>query len=589
MRIERIGKPIIKELPYFVFSLALLGVGEVIWKLWNIYHGIPMSGQITPQSLWGSLLIWITAGYFATLLIDKTKAWVKVLLYAILLVMWAIQNFLRMEYGSPISPTYLSLLFETNPDEAQGFFQMIVHLPNFVYTVKKLLLGIILILISELVYGKLFKIIPIPNWCYAAIAILLIPIIAAGLYSSRRYIQLLAVDSVDNDIQLQLPRDPFSCTYNAFIALNRSAENTRRFIQISTTDLEANLQSEADDSLNIVLIIGESYNKYHAQVYGYTKETTPFMSQEFQAGRLFPFYDVCAPSNMTSVVIKNALSTNCMGYGEKWYDYPYVMTLFHKAGYDIYFWDNQKQDLPQGSVEFSLHSILYNPSISAQSYTRTNEKAYHYDLDLVNSFVETVDTIPSSHNLFVFHLMGQHFSARERYPDIPENRIFSASDYSNRYEFYDETIKGRIAEYDNATVYNDNVIKEIVDRFEDRNTIVIYFSDHAEEVYDYRNHISRDQGGITPEKLKYQYEIPFVIWFSDQYMSRHPEIVDKTISAQYKPFNTDNLPHLLLSLGEIDSKYYIDRLNVIEPAYECPPRVLFESSETYDEIISPKE
>ena len=137
MRIERIGKPIIKELPYFVFSLALLGVGEVIWKLWNIYHGIPMSGQITPQSLWGSLLIWITAGYFATLLIDKTKAWVKVLLYAILLVMWAIQNFLRMEYGSPISPTYLSLLFETNPDEAQGFFQMIVHLPNFVYTVKK--------------------------------------------------------------------------------------------------------------------------------------------------------------------------------------------------------------------------------------------------------------------------------------------------------------------------------------------------------------------------------------------------------------------------------------------------------------------
>ncbi len=584
--LKKISHPVLKELPFFAFFLFLMGIGEVAWKLWYMYHDIPLSGQITLRSLWGAVFIWLAADYFATLIIYKTKPWVKFVFYALLLVMWAIQNFLRMEYGSPISPTYLTLLFETNPEETRGFLKMILHSPNFLYTIKKLALGIALIIFAEWLYKKLFQKVKIPAFGYIALSILLIPIVATGVYSSRRYIQLLNVKSVDNDILLELPRDPFSCTYNALVMLNRSTINTRHFINVSTSNQGATISGETDKALNLVLIIGESYNKYHAQLYGYPKETTPFMSHEQEAGRLFPFYDVCAPSNMTSVVMKNALSTNSMGNGEEWYDYPYVLTLFHEAGYDVYFWDNQRQDVPQGSVEFSLHSILYNTILSERSYSCTNEKAFRYDMELVEDFISTVDTVAVPHNLFLFHLMGQHFTARSRYPNTPDNTVFTTSDYPDRYPFYTETVKQSIAEYDNATLYNDKVIERIINCFLDTNAIVIYFSDHADEVYDYRNHISRDQGEMTPDKLKYQYDVPFVIWYSDEYLSRHPKIAEKTIHAQNKPFETDNLPHLLISLGGIDTQYYMDNLNVLDSSYNCPPRVLFESSETYDTIIN---
>ena len=42
-----------------------------------------------------------------------------------------------------------------------------------------------------------------------------------------------------------------------------------------------------NDSLNIVLIIGESYIKYHSPLYGYYLNTTPNMLREHKNGQLF--------------------------------------------------------------------------------------------------------------------------------------------------------------------------------------------------------------------------------------------------------------------------------------------------------------
>ena len=52
-------------------------------------------------------------------------------------------------------------------------------------------------------------------------------------------------------------------------------------------------------SPEIVLILGESYNKHHAALYGYPLPTTPRLSQEEAAGRLYPFTDVVSPANFT--------------------------------------------------------------------------------------------------------------------------------------------------------------------------------------------------------------------------------------------------------------------------------------------------
>ena len=41
-----------------------------------------------------------------------------------------------------------------------------------------------------------------------------------------------------------------------------------------------------------------------------------------------------------------------------------------------------------------------------------------------------------------------------------------------------------LADYDNAVLYNDSIVYQIVKRFENKDAIVIYMPDHGEECYE---------------------------------------------------------------------------------------------------------
>lgn len=43
-----------------------------------------------------------------------------------------------------------------------------------------------------------------------------------------------------------------------------------------------------------------------------------------------------------------------------------------------------------------------------------------------------------------------------------------------------------IAEYDNATCYNDALIGEVISHYRHANAVIVYLSDHGEETYDWR-------------------------------------------------------------------------------------------------------
>jgi len=94
-------------------------------------------------------------------------------------------------------------------------------------------------------------------------------------------------------------------------------------------------------SPNIVLIIGESYNRHHSSQYGYIKPTTPRQIKRQKQGRLIPFTDVVSPWNLTSFVFKNMFSTYTVGDKGEWCDYPLFPELFRKAGYHVTFITNQ--------------------------------------------------------------------------------------------------------------------------------------------------------------------------------------------------------------------------------------------------------
>ena len=328
-----------------------------------------------------------------------------------------------------------------------------------------------------------------------------------------------------------------------------------------------------NDSLNIVVVIGESYIKWHSQLYGYKLQTTPYMDEELQAGRLFAFNDVISTSNSTSVVMRDVLCCNNTNAKEQWYEYPSFLTIFKKAGYNVFLWDNQRNYDEMATYSFTLNSFIYNQHLLDIFYTQTNKKSYTYDTGIVDCFNNSIDLSNKKHNLVIFHLQGQHVSPSARFPH-DEFKHFTADSIKRDEEYITEEIKQYIADYDNATLYNDYVLKQIFEKFKESNTILIYFPDHGEEAYDYRKQSGRDHGEITSQVLKYQYDIPFIVWCSDTYKMKNPDVIKGLQQAINRPFSIDNTCNMLFNIGGISTSWYRDSLDILSPAYKCEYRLI---------------
>ena len=128
-----------------------------------------------------------------------------------------------------------------------------------------------------------------------------------------------------------------------------SHENDKAW-EISEKVFQSAISRNEKDTIDVVLIIGESYNKYHSSLYGYYLNTTPALCEQQQRGNLFVFTDAISPYNMTTLAVKNMLSTNSISLHQSWNEYPLVMSIFRHAGFDVAMWDNQKSE---NSVLFS--------------------------------------------------------------------------------------------------------------------------------------------------------------------------------------------------------------------------------------------
>ncbi|WP_289181306.1 sulfatase-like hydrolase/transferase [Helicobacter japonicus] len=147
---------------------------------------------------------------------------------------------------------------------------------------------------------------------------------------------------------------------------------------------------------------------------------------------------------------------------------------------------------------------------------------------------------------FALHLMGTHARYENRYPT--SFKIFSARDIDAP-DFAD---KSQIAAYLNATLYGDFILSEIIKRFERSDSIVIYFSDHGEEIYDFRNFIGHSDSKIS----RFMVEIPFIIYVSDSFIQKHPQLYKRIQKAQNQKYMNDDLMHTLLDIAGISLNGY---------------------------------
>lgn len=231
-----------------------------------------------------------------------------------------------------------------------------------------------------------------------------------------------------------------------------------------------------------------------------------------------------------------------------------------------------------------MSSLLFNEKISRISYTATTFNNFDYDDELVVDFEQTKKRMGKK-NLIIFHLWGQHVDTSARFPHNKEFCRFSNKDIKRNEKYLTDEKRQDIANYDNATFYNDFVIEHIIDLYRDKNTVVVYLSDHGEEVYDYRDSKGRVAASQEQqsEYLKCQYNVPFIVWCSDLYMKKHPQVMNEIKASLNRPFMTDNVCQVLFHLSGLHTVYYKKERDLLSPFFKERDRIV-KDGVNYDEV-----
>jgi len=343
-------------------------------------------------------------------------------------------------------------------------------------------------------------------------------------------------------------------------------------------------------SPEIVLILGESYNKHHAALYGYPLPTTPRLSQEKNAGRLHTFTDVVSPFNFTVAALRMLFSFADQERPAAWCDTPLFPALFRCAGYDTLMFDNQTTfSLENDDVwDQEIRHFLFHPRFVPLLFTHCNADKHRFDEELLADFDRTDTLLRNPHRLTIFHLMGQHIAYDKRYP--AEAGYFTADSIPERSAsglLRTRSERRIVADYDNAVRYNDRVVGAIIDRYRHRDAVIVCLSDHGEEVFDYARRNGRiHDAELSADCCRHQYEIPFLIWMSDRYRAQHPELAAAIVRSTDRPFMTDDLPHLLLDLAGIACRWFDPTRSLINDRFDASRRRLLRDDRLdYDRIM----
>lgn len=598
--LNKVWQPIRDNASFFVF-MYLIGI-------FVSYAELPSDNpeEKVYGNLWLELFLDLyIIGVFLALLPRKLRRWVRGLLYVIAYGTSFAELFCWVKFQSTLNPSMLLLVSETNGREASEFFSSYFTTDLLASSVG--VLGLIL-LIHILTAFCRKTMLPATFRRRAAVwkqrltlmqpalgfigLVLLVWSVVRSAHNKREIAQIFSLDtigSVEHKLTTRKCAEFYLPVYRLVFSIFSNELASKQIDRLIEAKDKVEVDSCSFTSPNIVLIIGESYGKHHSEQYGYFMPTTPRQIKREKTGLLVPFSDVVSPWNLTSFVFKNVFSLHVAGEKGEWCDYPLFPELFRKAGYHVTFLTNQFLPKAKEAVyDFSGGFFLNHPELSQAMFDTRNTQLYRFDCGLLDDYDKNQRQHNTEHNLIIFHLIGQHVNYQQRYPS--DRHHFRAEDYADRRPDLDLKRRSTLADYDNAVLYNDSIVDQIIRRFESQDAIVIYMPDHGEECYEgNRGFICRNHSAaIDYDLAHYEFEIPFWIYCSHKYTVKHPSIFQEIVSAKDRRFMTDALPHMLLYLAGIKTKDYHAAYNLLSPQYdEKRPRILKNTTD-YDRLAKKK-
>lgn len=487
------------------------------------------------------ILIFSAAIHFLLAKFPRGKFFLQVLILIIFATFFVTDIFLLYKFNSTLERFMIQLVLGTNPATVKEFFQnYVLNLPVIIGAAGIIFLIVIAVKKFRAGFQNLSEnnLRRITNY----LLIILLPAVVISAYCIGYFIFIIA----QNSFQATIFGRNIENTLGAMEDMGSEEE-----ILAEWDKHEEKIISNNSKIPYVVFVLGESARRDHMQIYGYNLQNNPLLMERYKRGEIFKFNDCIACANHTAEAMELMFTFSEKDSDEKWYTAPNIFDILRRAGYHTVWISNQTPTSIWGNTD----------KVYAE---RCNEKFFEA-LQQKDSFAREIDSIllppldefisnAYEKNFYLIHLYGSHPVYNLRYP--PEFEKFTAENPEEKL----------VAEYDNTILYNDYILDEIFKRFEDKNALIIYISDHGQELFDN----GRNFAGHSDESLGNlgMIEIPMLIWTSKSFRELYPEKISAIKNSVDKPYRADLIPHMILDLTDIRTESFNAAKSIVNEKFD---------------------
>ncbi len=447
-------------------------------------------------------------------------------------------------YGVKLSSSALFVIFETNASESTEFMESYLD----VYVIS-----LFILLFLPLFFSK--KLLNSEHLYRATLKSKLLISICAVLILSSGYI-IYEKFYRENIILTSL------LSYKDYQLTKKKLKNQLA----ETTSAAFQNVSYSDESQTHVVVIGEATSNWHMQLYGYNRETNPRLNEIKE--ELWVFDSVITPHVHTILALEKMFTLSN-------YDTPNpekngsMVQLANQAGYDTFWISNQK---PVGLHE-SIPTLI-GSAAKHKRFLATDDYTYDiYDENVLPALQEALKSKSKKKLIFV-HLIGAHSVYKRRYP----KSFAYFKDINPITKIKHEKAIETVNHYDNAIRYNDSIMRQVIEYVKalETKSYVAYFSDHGDEVYD-----TMDLGGHNEyHATRPMYEVPLIIWLSNDYKKAHPELIN-SLDITKRRYNLEDFIHSFSTLSGIEFSEIDKSRSIMDSSYIVRTRFI-KKGEDYD-------
>ena len=456
------------------------------------------------------VVIMLVLNFMMTYLVMWLLRVVGRILLAILAIINATALHFILTYGVIIDATTIENVFNTRYSEASGFFSWSLWLCILGLGV----LPAIYCLWQPVVYGKAKK---LALCCGSSLAIVLV---IALLHIG----QTLWISQHDTELGGLL--QPWSYLVNTGRVISSHHDEQAEEIKL------ADGQIVDHEKAVVVLVIGESARKANFQLYGYQRDTNPLLSKQTE----LKVYQANACATYTTAGTKAILEpVNSGDLNELLPNYAF------RTGVDVS-WRTSNW----GEPPIHIDEYLNDTDLSAQ-YPDVNSD---YDGILFAGLRERILSSKKDKVLIILHTSTSHGPKYElKYP--------------KEFEVY-QPVDDLVNAYDNTIRYTDFLLDDLINTLRgmtDWHSAMIFISDHGESLGENNMFMHGLPMKLAPKE---QYEIPFLVWTSDNFRRYKPTAKSQDAPAGELPplLEQHYIFHSVLNLLSIESPAYNEAFDI---------------------------